>query len=180
MLTVAEILKSKPMVDVCTIAPDATVFEAIRVFAERNLGALIVLEGGRVVGVVTERDYARKVILRGRSSHDSKVRDIMSSRVVYVTSTTKIDECMALMTDRFIRHLPVIDDGRLAGIVSIGDVVKAVIRDHEFMVDELVRYITDSPVTTRVKSQEVSAAVQAPTPPFVAPVARAAPSSPLA
>lgn len=146
MLTVDEILAEKTIHDVCTIAPDATVFDAIKVFAEQNLGALIVVEDGRLLGLVTERDYARKVILLGRSSRTTKVREIMSANVIYVAPHTTIEDCMAIMITKYIRHLPVVEGDRLVGIISQGDVVKAELGKKEFMITELVRYITDSPM----------------------------------
>jgi CBS domain-containing protein len=155
MLTVGELLASKASQEVCTIGPDASVYEAIRTFAERNLGALIVLDGSRVVGVVTERDYARKIILLGRSSQTTTVREIMSTDVIYVTPDTAINDCMAIMTNRYIRHLPVVDQSLLVGIISIGDVVKSVVSEHTIVIDHLVAYITDSPQLLQEQRREV-------------------------
>lgn len=154
MLTVRQILESKPTQEVCTIGPDASVFDAIQVFAEHNLGALIVLDKGALCGVVTERDYARKIVLKGRSSKNTQVNEIMSDKVIFVEPSATIQECMVLMLSRYIRHLPVLDDGFLAGIVSIGDVVRASLDEKEFLIDELVRYITDSPLTVQSQRQQ--------------------------
>jgi CBS domain-containing protein len=131
-------LKSK---DVWTISPDAPVLEAIRVMAERGIGALPVVKGSEVVGIVSERDYARKVILLGRSSADTPVRDIMSSPVITITPDQAVQNCMELMTDRRIRHLPVVDKGRLIGMISIGDIVKAVMEEQQQTIAQLERYI---------------------------------------
>lgn len=149
MQTVAKLLESKTTLDVCTISPDATVFDAIKVFAEQNLGALIVTENGLLKGLITERDYARKVILKGRSSRDTKVRDIMTSKIIYVDPTYTIDQCMSIMLHKYIRHLPVVEGDRLVGIVSMGDVVKAVLGEREETIEKLVEYITDSPMTNQ-------------------------------
>jgi CBS domain-containing protein len=143
MKTVRQLLGQKGYV-VHTVAPDTTVLEALWRMAEHNVGALVVIEGGEVVGLVSERDYARKVILRGRFSKDTPVREIMSQAVVCVSSTQTIDSCMALMTEKRIRHLPVIENGQLAGIISIGDIVKAVIEDQKSTIEHLEHYITGS------------------------------------
>ncbi|MGH8111952.1 MAG: CBS domain-containing protein [Rhodanobacteraceae bacterium] len=127
--------------DVYSIAPEAPVLDAIRLMAERGVGALVVLRGDTLAGIVTERDYARKVILKGHSSRETPVSDIMSPAPTTVSPTTTVDECMRLCTDLRVRHLPVIEDGRLVGIVSIGDLVKAVIDDQAAEIDHLQRYI---------------------------------------
>jgi CBS domain-containing protein len=141
MKTVALLLRAKGN-DVLAVSPDRPVFEALTVMAEKNVGALLVVEGSRLVGVFSERDYARKVILKGKSSKEIPVREIMSSHVLYVGPQNTIEECMALMTEKRIRHLPVLDEGRLVGVISIGDVVKAVIAEQEFVIDQLQHYIT--------------------------------------
>jgi len=123
------------------IAPDASVLEAIKMMAEKSIGALVVLDQGRLAGVVSERDYARKVILLGRSSQTTAVRDIMTDKVVTVRSEQTVEDCMALMTEKRIRHLPVVDGGKLAGVVSIGDLVKEVIADREETIKQLESYI---------------------------------------
>jgi CBS domain-containing protein len=141
MATVAQLLRSKPDRAVHTIAPSATVFEAVRLMAEKNIGGLMVVEGGSVVGVVTERDYARKIILMARSSKDTQVREIMTTQVMYVSPERTSEECMALMTENRFRHLPVMDKGRLVGLVSIGDLVKDVISEQKFIIEQLEHYI---------------------------------------
>lgn len=141
MSTVAQILKQKPDRAVHTIAPDATVFEAVRLMAEKNIGGLLVLEGGSVVGVVTERDLARKFFPMARPAQDTPVRDIMTTQVMYVGPGRTSEECMALMTENRFRHLPVLDKGQLVGLVSIGDLVKDVISEQKFIIEQLEHYI---------------------------------------
>jgi CBS domain-containing protein len=128
--------------DVWSIAPDATVYEAIRRMAEQGVGALVVLDGRKLAGIISERDYARKVILLDRSSKDTPVSAIMTREVVYVTPRQTVEECMALMTARRIRHLPVMEDGSVVGILSIGDLVKDIIADREYLIEQLENYIT--------------------------------------
>ena len=142
MKTLTELLKSKPSQTVHTIAPTAPVLEAIKLMAEKHIGALLVLEGERVAGIVTERDYARKVVLKSRSSADTPVRDIMTAEVMFVRPDQTCEECMALMTDKRLRHLPVMDGDRLIGLVSIGDLVKEVISDQQFTIAQLQHYIS--------------------------------------
>ena len=143
MSTVAQLLQEKGHA-VWTVAPDAMVYDALSLMAEKNVGALVVVEGARVVGILSERDYARKVILKGRFSKDTQVREIMSDKVYFVRSAQTVEECMALMTAEHIRHLPVLEDDQLVGIVSIGDVVKATISEKEFLIAQLENYITGS------------------------------------
>jgi CBS domain-containing protein len=140
MRTVRQLLESKAP-GVFAIGPDAPVLDAIRLMAEKRIGALLVMDAGRLAGIVSERDYARKVVLQGRSSHDTPVRDIMTADVVSVRLDDSADRCMALVTDRRIRHLPVLDGGHPVGVVSIGDLVKAVIEDQQLELDQLQRYI---------------------------------------
>ena len=140
-LTVARLLASKGH-DTWTIAPDATVYDAIALMAERGIGALLVMEGEHLVGIVTERDYARKVILRDRSSRDTPVSTIMSADVVTVRPDQSIEACMTLMTEKRIRHLPVVQGGQVIGILSIGDLVKFIIADRELLIEQLEGYIT--------------------------------------
>jgi CBS domain-containing protein len=127
---------------VWSIHPDATVYEALTLMAEKGVGALIVMDAGQVVGIFSERDYARKVVLQGKSSKDTPVKEIMSSKVLFVGPEQTIEECMALMTEMHIRHLPVLRTDELLGVISIGDVVKAIITDREFVIEQLERYIT--------------------------------------
>ncbi|WP_019142594.1 CBS domain-containing protein [Noviherbaspirillum massiliense] len=141
MKTVAHILKSKPSQTVYTIAPDKPVLDAIKLMAEKRIGALLVMEGEKIVGIMTERDYARKVVLMGRSSVDTPVRAIMTSSVMYVRPDNSNEQCMALMTENRLRHLPVIDDGKLVGLVSIGDLVKDIISEQQFIIEQLEHYI---------------------------------------
>jgi CBS domain-containing protein len=131
-------LKSK---DVWTISPDAPVLDAIRLMAERGIGALPVVQGSELVGIISERDYARKVFLLGRSSAETPVRDIMSSPVVTISSDQAVHNCMEIMTDQRIRHLPVVEKGRLIGMISIGDIVKAVMEEQQQTIAQLERYI---------------------------------------
>ena len=128
--------------DVISIAPDASVLDAIRRMAERSVGALLVMQRDELLGIVTERDYARKVILKGRLSDDTAVRDIMSTDMATTCSEDNVQHCMNLMTDKRIRHLPVIDDGRVTGIISIGDLVKAIIDDQQHEIEQLGQYIS--------------------------------------
>lgn len=140
MKTVKQLLQTKGKV-VHAIAPEASVLDAIKLMAEKGIGALVVLDQGRLAGVVSERDYARKVILRGRSSQDTAVREIMTDKVVTVRSEQTVEDCMTLMTEQRIRHLPVVDAGKLAGVVSIGDLVKELIADREETIKQLESYI---------------------------------------
>lgn len=142
MTTVADILKSKPHRSVFTITPAASVFEALKLMAEKNVGALLVIEGVQVVGIITERDYARKIMLMSRASKETPVRDIMTADVMYVRPDHTSEECMALMTENRLRHLPVIDGGQLLGLVSIGDLVKDIISQQQFIIQQLEHYIT--------------------------------------
>ncbi len=142
MPSVAQILKAKPDQTVVTIDADKSVFEAIKLMSERQIGALIVTREGEIVGIVTERDYARKVVLMDRSSKMTPVRDIMTTSVRCVRLGETAQNCMALMTEHRMRHLPVIDAGKLAGMVSIGDLVKSIISEQQFEIQQLEHYIT--------------------------------------
>ena len=142
MKAVASILKSKPDPSVYTIAPNASVFDALELMAEKSIGALVVTKGEQVVGIITERDYARKVILMARSSKETPVRDIMTSSVLYVRPDQTSDECMVLMTENRLRHLPVMESGKLVGLISIGDLVKDIISEQQFIIEQLEHYIT--------------------------------------
>jgi|SRR6266508_3996232 CBS domain-containing protein len=141
MKAVRNILENKGR-DVWTIAPDRTVFEALRTMADKNVGALLVLDGETITGILSERDYARKVILHGRSSKELMVKEIMSSKVYFVSPEQNIEDCMSLFTNKRVRHLPVLENDKLAGIISIGDVVKAVIAEQESTIKHLENYIT--------------------------------------
>lgn len=141
MRTVKHLLDTKGH-DVYSIAPDRTVFEALQHMAEKEVGALLVMEADQVKGIFSERDHARRVDLQGRSAEDTRVREVMTEEVVTVTPEQSIDDCMALMTDRRIRHLPVSDGERLIGVISIGDVVKEVIAEQEFRIEQLQNYIS--------------------------------------
>ena len=141
MKSVRQVLKDKGYA-VETITPQASVYEALQKMANRELGALIVFDGGEICGLFSERDYARKVILQGRFSKDTRVEEIMTRRVITVEPQQTVEACMVLMSDKHIRHLPVVEDGRLIGIVSIGDIVKAVIEAQRLTIEELETYIT--------------------------------------
>jgi len=145
MKSVAQVLKAKADQTIYTIAPTASVFEAVKQMAENNIGALVVMEGEKIVGIITERDYARKIVLMARSSKDTPVCDIMTASAMYVSPAHRSDECMALMTENRVRHLLVIDKGKLIGIVSIGDLVKATISEQKFIIQQLEHYITGQP-----------------------------------
>jgi CBS domain-containing protein len=141
MKTIRQVLEAKGY-DVYVITPDELVFDALCEMATRNVGALLVLEGGEIVGIVSERDYARKVILKNKASKHIPVREIMSSQVVCVGPEQKVDACMALMTEKHIRHLAVMENRNLIGVISIGDVVKAIIDQQQFTIEQLEHYIS--------------------------------------
>ncbi len=141
MKTVSQVLKAKGS-DVWSVSPDTSVFDALSLMAEKNVGALVVKDGEKVVGIFSERDYARKVILKGKHSKDLPVREIMSTHVTSVSPRQDNAEIMELMTARHIRHLPVLEGESLVGLVSIGDAVKAVISEKEFVIEQLQNYIT--------------------------------------
>lgn len=140
MRTVRQLLEAKAP-EIFAIGPDAPVIEAIRLMAEKRIGAVLVIEGGQLVGILSERDYARKIVLQGRSSADTPVRTIMTSQVLTVSLSDTAEHCMQMVTDRRIRHLPVLHNGEVLGVVSIGDLVKAVIEDQQIELDQLQRYI---------------------------------------
>ena len=142
MKSVAHILKSKADQKVYSIVPTASVLDAVKLMAEKNIGALVVMEGEKIVGIITERDYARKIVLMARSSKDTPVRDIMTPSAMYVGPAQTSEECMALMTDSRVRHLLVVDSGKLIGLISIGDLVKDIISEQKFIIEQLEHYIT--------------------------------------
>ncbi|HUS96286.1 MAG TPA: CBS domain-containing protein [Hyphomicrobiaceae bacterium] len=141
--TIRSILKKKGST-VHAIAPEATVFDALTLMAETNVGALIVMDTGKLVGMLSERDYARKIILKGRTSPDTKVSDIMTTRVLCTTPDQTVQDCMALMTAKAVRHLPVLNHKDVVGLVSIGDLVKEIIGEQQFMIEQLESYIHGS------------------------------------
>ena len=140
MRSVRQLLEAKAP-EIFAIGPDVPVIDAIRLMAEKRIGAVLVLEGGRLVGILSERDYARKIVLQGRSSADTPVRDIMTADVVTVGLTDTAEHCMQVITDQRIRHLPVMSGNEVLGVVSIGDLVKAVIEDQQLELDQLQTYI---------------------------------------
>ncbi len=141
MQTIRDILRVKGT-DVWCVEPDATVFDALQRMAEKEVGALVVTEGAQVVGLISEREYARKVVLEGRTSPTTLVKEIMITPVMYIHLDQAIEECMSLMTEKRTRHLPVIEDGKLVGLISIGDIVKSIIADQRFLIEQLVRYVS--------------------------------------
>jgi CBS domain-containing protein len=141
MRNAADILREKPTAEAYSISPEATVYEALKIMADKDIGALLVLDSGKLAGMFSERDYARKVILRGRHSQDTLVREIMITEVVTVEPGRNLKECLELITNHRIRHLPVMENDRVAGIISIGDIVKGIVTHHEFMIEQLEDYI---------------------------------------
>ena len=139
--TIREILDKKGH-QIWSVSPDTKIFEALQLMAEKNIGALVVLNGDKLVGIISERDYARKVALKGKTSKETPVRDIMTPKVLYVTPEKTAEDCMALMIEKRIRHLPVYKQDKLIGVVSIGDVVKAVIEEKKIAIEHLENYIT--------------------------------------
>jgi CBS domain-containing protein len=139
-MKVCDILAGKGH-NVWSIEPAESVYNAMKLMADKGVGALVVREGERVAGVISERDYARKVILEGRSSRTTEVREIMTAHVLYAGPEQTTEECMAIMTDKRVRHLPVLDQGRLVGVISIGDLVKSIITEQQFRIEQLEKYI---------------------------------------
>ena len=140
MSSVKEILDAKGR-DFWYVEPDCTVFDAIKMMADKGAGSVLVMQQGRLVGIITERDYARKVVLEGKSSPALPVSEVMSTKVLYTTPEQSVEKCMALMTDKRVRHLPIMHEGQVCGVVSIGDLVKAVIDEQQFMITQLENYI---------------------------------------
>lgn len=141
MIAVNSLLESKGR-QIWSVSPDAWVYEALALMAEKNIGALLVMEAGVIVGIISERDYARKIILKGKTSNNTRVREIMTPQVISVSSDESLEFCMELMTEERIRHLPVYTGDQLVGVISIGDVVKALISEQEFIIQQLENYIT--------------------------------------
>jgi CBS domain-containing protein len=144
MKTVKELIDNKGK-EIWSVAPDSTVFDALKLMADKKIGAVLVIKDSKVVGIMSERDYARKVVLRGKSSVQLTVSEIMSDKVMYVDILQNVEDCMALMINKRIRHLPVFEKNNLVGFLSIGDVVKAIIDEKEFFIDQLTNYIKDTP-----------------------------------
>ena len=140
MRTVRQLLEAKPA-EIIAIGPDAPVYDAIRLMAERSIGALLVMENETLLGIFSERDYARKVVLQGKTSAATPIRDIMTAKVVFARPSSSIDECMALMSERRIRHLPVMDSNVVVGVLSITDLVRAQIAEQQFVIEQLEHYI---------------------------------------
>jgi CBS domain-containing protein len=143
MKTVGELLKTKGH-EMWSISPYATVYEALEMMADRDVGALLVIENGKLVGIFSERDYARKVILKGRASKDTTVSELMTQTVLCVSTKNTLEDCMTVMTSKQIRHLPVLDNERLIGIITLGDVVKRIISEQEFTIQQLESYVYES------------------------------------
>jgi len=139
--TVAELLKAKPA-RVVSVTPEQSVLDAIKVLATEDIGAAIVMSGGRLAGIFSERDYTRKIVLKGRSSDATRVEEVMTANVIVVSPRTRTRECMQLMSEKNIRHLPVVDDGRVIGMVSIRDIVSDIIADQDFTIEQLEHYIS--------------------------------------
>ena len=140
MTTIRQLLREKGH-KICSVGPESTVYDAVRKMADEDIGSLVVMEGGKIVGIITERHYARNVVLKGRTSPATRVRDIMESDVLYVQPDQSVEECMAIMTDKRVRHLPVIEQGKEIGLVSIGDLVKSIISDQKFTIEQLEHFI---------------------------------------
>jgi CBS domain-containing protein len=142
MQTVRQIVQAKPAIH--SVSPDDTVYDALATMAHHNIGAVLVIDHGELVGILSERDYARKGILKGHASKDTPVRELMTSPVVSVPASWSVHHCMSIMTERRIRHLPVVDEGRLIGVISIGDVVRAVVQEQQFTINALQSYIASA------------------------------------
>jgi len=140
MTTIRQLLREKGH-KICSVGPESTVYDAIRKMADEDIGSLVVMEGGKIVGIITERHYARNVVLKGRTSPATRVRDIMENKVLYAQPDQSVEECMAIMTDKRVRHLPVIEQGKEIGLVSIGDLVKSIISDQKFTIEQLEHFI---------------------------------------
>lgn len=139
-ITVKQLIDKKGN-EIHAISPDATVFDAIKLMSERGVGALLVMQDGRLTGVISERDYTRKIILKGRSSSSTTVQEIMTSNIITLTPDNNVDQCMALMNENQIRHLPIVEDGRVIGVVTIMDVIKNILSEKEFIIEQMEQYI---------------------------------------
>ena len=142
MTNVAQVIQDKAEQAIYTVSPDATVLEAISIMAEKGIGALVVTQDNEVVGILSERDYTRKVALMERSSYDTTVSEIMTAKVLTISRSNTVEECLQLMTDRHLRHLSVVEDNKLVGLISIGDLVKAAMQDQKNLIDQLQQYIS--------------------------------------
>lgn len=142
MATARDLLKAKTGGGIFSVTPESTVLEALKVMAERNVGAMLVMSGGKIEGILSERDIVRKVDLLGKTSATTRVREIMTEKVLYVGPNQPLDECMAIMTEKRIRHLPVMENETLLGVISIGDVLRDVIHEQKFLINQLEHYIT--------------------------------------
>jgi CBS domain-containing protein len=140
MKTIRQLLQGKSQ-GVLAVPPEATVFDALKLMSDKDVGSLLVMQGEKLVGIFSERDYARKVILQGKSSFDTKIREIMTERVICVSPKETVEQCMALMTEKRCRHLPVVEDGKVVGVLSIGDMVKETISEQRFIIEQLESYI---------------------------------------
>lgn len=141
MTVIAAILQAKPNAVVYSIAPDATVLDALRLMADKQIGALLVMRGEHIEGIFTERDYSRKIALKGRSSADTAMHEVMTGNVIFVNPTQSSEECMQLMTDKRLRHLPVMENGKLVGMISIGDLVANIMSHQQFVIEQMTQYI---------------------------------------
>jgi CBS domain-containing protein len=144
MATVSDMLRTKGH-DIWSVSPDDSVYDALKLMAEKNIGAVLVKDAGNLVGILSERDYARKVVLQGKTATDTPAREIMTESVICVPPEETAEECMALMTEKKVRHLPVLEDEQLIGVISIGDVVKAIIPEQEFIIEQLEHYVRGTP-----------------------------------
>jgi len=144
-MLVQHVMGNKPVNALWSVTQDNTVFEALELMAAKNIGAVLVLEDNELIGIFSERDYAREVILQGKSSRDTRIREVMTSKVITVETDQKIEECMQIMSDKHIRHLPVNQDGKLIGIISINDIVSAIIHEQKEHINSLESYISGSP-----------------------------------
>lgn len=139
---VKNILEGRKQNSIFSVAPDVMVFHAIELMCEKNIGGLVIVEEGKLVGIFTERDYARKLILKGKSSKDTPIRELMTPNPITVSLASSIEDCMKIMTDKHIRHLPVVENEQLVGVISIGDLVKQIIEEQKFIIESLEHYIT--------------------------------------